>query len=140
MENVIDYLLYLLIVFISVNRTYSLCGAYRKVFVKPIDLHWYFMNYHNDTDTLLRSDVEELRGEPEPKSSVDGPQKALIVEFSLPSSSYATMALREVLKCDTSVANQVQLAQKHIESIKRSNENIANDEFENKKAKIELKE
>lgn len=119
---------------------YSLSGAYRKVFIKPIDLNWYFMKYHNDTDTLLRSDVEELRGEPEPKSADDGPQKALIVEFSLPSSSYATMALREVLKCDTSVANQVQLTQKHIESNKRSNENTADDEVVNKKAKIDLKE
>lgn len=98
------------------------------------------MKYHNDTDTLLRSDVEEVRGEPEPKSADDGHQKALVVEFSLPSSSYATMALREVLKCDTSVGNQVQLTQKHIESNKRSNETAADDAIENKKAKLELKE
>lgn len=133
------YRLVILILF-YVNRTYSLSGAYRKVLIKPIDLNWYFMKYHNDTDTLLRSDVEEIRGEPEPKSADDGPQKALVVEFSLPSSSYATMALREVLKCDTSVANQVQLAQKHIESNKRSNEDTVHDEVVNKKTKIELKD
>lgn len=92
-------------------RTYSLTGAYRKAFIKPIDLKWYFMNYDSDTNTLIRSDIEELRGEPEPESLENGSQKALILEFNLPSSSYATMALREILKCDTSVAHQVQLQQ-----------------------------
>lgn len=92
-------------------RAYSLSGAYRKVFIKPIDLNWYFMKYNVDTDQLIRSDVEEIRGEIEPKSIEDGSQKALILEFTLPSSSYATMALREIMKCDTSVANQVQLQQ-----------------------------
>lgn len=69
------------------------------------------MKYNVDTDQLIRSDVEEIHGENEPKSIEDGSQKALILEFSLPSSSYATMALREIMKCDTSVANQVQLQQ-----------------------------
>lgn len=71
------------------------------------------MNYNSETDTLIRSDLEELRGEPEPESIENGSQKALILEFSLPSSSYATMALREILKCDTSVAHQVQLQQEN---------------------------
>lgn len=70
------------------------------------------MKYNTENDTLIRSDLEELRGEPEPQNIVDGSQKALIVEFSLPSSSYATMALREILKCDTSVGSQMELQQK----------------------------
>lgn len=69
------------------------------------------MKYNTETDTLIRSDIDELRGEEEPKSIENGSQKALILEFSLPASSYATMALREILKCDTSVAHQVQLQQ-----------------------------
>lgn len=86
-------------------------GAYRKAFVRPIDLKWHFMKYNYDQDTLIRSDIEELRGESEPADVENGSQKALIVEFTLPSSSYATMALREILKCDTSVASQMQLQQ-----------------------------
>lgn len=92
-------------------RTYSLCGAYRKVFIKPVDLNWYFMRYNSENDTLIRSDAEELYGDKEPESIENGSQKALIVEFNLPSSSYATMALREFLKSDTSVAGQVHLQQ-----------------------------
>ena len=86
-------------------------GAYRKVLVKPGNLSWTIMRYKNDTDTLIRSDIEELRGDPVPKASDDGQLKALVLDFSLPASSYATMALREVLKADTSAAHQWQLQQ-----------------------------
>lgn len=39
----------------------------------------------------------------------DGKYRALRMEFSLPPSSYATMAIREVLKLDTSIKKQTQL-------------------------------
>lgn len=95
------------------------------------------MNYEHDTDTLIRSDVEEIRGETEPKTIENGSQKALILEFNLPSSSYATMALREILKCDTSVANQVQLQQKNANNLKRTNDTNIDKEIDDKKSKID---
>lgn len=67
------------------------------------------MRHATDTDNLIRSDLEELRGEPEPEFSADGPQQSLLVQFQLPSSTYATMVLREILKEDTSPANQSKL-------------------------------
>lgn len=42
-------------------------------------------------------------------SGVGGKLKALRLDFSLPSASYATMAVREVTKMDTSANYQTQL-------------------------------
>lgn len=108
-----------------VFRTYSLSGTYRRIMVKPIDLNWYLMRYNSDTDALLQSDLEEIRKEQPPVSLEDGQFTALVLEFSLPSSTYATMALREILKSDTSVASQVNLLESV--NLKRSAENAAND-------------
>lgn len=103
-------------------------GAYRRAFIKPIDLNWHLVRYNTENDTLIRSDVEELRGENHAMNVEGGKQKALIIEFSLPSSCYATMALREILKCDTSVAYQVQLQQ--ATALPESSTNDAKNEIE----------
>lgn len=93
----------------DIFRTYSLAGTYRKIMVKPSDLQWHLMRYNSDTDALIQSDLEEIRKETPPASVDDGQFTALVLEFTLPSSTYATMALREILKSDTSVASQVNL-------------------------------
>jgi len=69
------------------------------------------MKYDKDTDALIRSDIEEIRGEPVPLGADNGSLKALVLDFCLPSSTYATMALREILKADTSAAHQCRLQQ-----------------------------
>lgn len=95
------------------------------------------MQYNTENDTLIRSDIEELRGESEPISIDGGSQKALILEFNLPTSSYATMALREILKCDTSVAHQVQLQQSTDDTSKQT-QNETESHIEAKKPKIDV--
>ncbi|XP_014204087.1 pseudouridylate synthase 7 homolog [Copidosoma floridanum] len=84
------------------NKKYSLGGSYRKILEVPKYLSWKIIRYKDQRADLILSDMDELRDMEPIKDEPEGQFKALIVEMSLKSSTYATMALREVLKCDTS--------------------------------------
>ena len=71
---------------------------------------WRFVKYTSDKDMLLNTDLELLRKKDIVDESREGPLTACLLEFSLKSSTYATMALREILKVDTSTENQIKLA------------------------------
>jgi tRNA pseudouridine13 synthase len=100
-------------------RIFSLCGAYRKAFIKPQKFSWKFLKYADQNDDLILSDYSRMMKDPEIESKQDGQHTALILDFTLPQSCYATMLLRELLKSDTSSANQM-LLQKELTS---TNEN-----------------
>ena len=70
--------------------------------VLPNHLEWKMFRYNDPTIPLVLTDLGRLRGDAEPESVVDGKYKAVRIELGLPSSSYATMAVREILKTDTS--------------------------------------
>jgi tRNA pseudouridine13 synthase len=67
------------------------------------------MKYENQNDDLILSDYSRMMKDPEIESKEDGQFKALILNFTLPSSSYATMLLREILKSDTSAESQIKM-------------------------------
>uniref|UniRef100_A0A4W3INT6 Pseudouridylate synthase 7 homolog n=1 Tax=Callorhinchus milii TaxID=7868 RepID=A0A4W3INT6_CALMI len=90
-------------------RDYSLSGAYRKIIIRPQDVSWNVLAYDDHKIPLIHTDLERLEGTPLPEFSKEGKCRALKMEFSLPPSTYATMAIREVLKMDTSIKNQTQL-------------------------------
>ncbi|KAL3851730.1 hypothetical protein ACJMK2_015451 [Sinanodonta woodiana] len=90
-------------------KDYSLSGAYRKLLVKPKDFKWQTMYYDDVNVPLAHGDWDRHKNESEPVSVAGGKHKALILEMSLPSSCYATMAIREVLKADTSAGHQSSL-------------------------------
>lgn len=92
------------------NKKYSLSGAYRNILEIPTSLSWRIMHYENKHDDLILSDIDEMRKFTSPQDKPDGKNKALIIEMCLKPSSYATMALREILKNDTSAETQAALS------------------------------
>lgn len=122
-------------------------GAYRKMIEKAADMSWKFVKYNADYDLLLDTEFEQGRKDrklielPE-----DGPFTACLMEFTLSSSTYATMTLREILKIDTSTQNQIKLAKEGekkdepVEGFKVEEETGANekdDEPEAKRVKLD---
>uniref|UniRef100_A0AAJ7TWR6 Pseudouridylate synthase 7 homolog n=1 Tax=Petromyzon marinus TaxID=7757 RepID=A0AAJ7TWR6_PETMA len=87
-------------------REYSLSGAYRKVIVRPRGMTWELCRYDDSTVPLIATDLDLLEGRSPAPAQPEGRYRALKMEFSLPPSSYATMAVREVLKMDTSIRSQ----------------------------------
>uniref|UniRef100_A0A4W2IPC2 Pseudouridylate synthase 7 homolog n=1 Tax=Bos indicus x Bos taurus TaxID=30522 RepID=A0A4W2IPC2_BOBOX len=90
-------------------RDYSLSGAYRKIIIRPQNVSWEVVAYDDPKIPLFNTDVDNLEGRPPPVFASEGKYRALKMDFSLPPSTYATMAIREVLKMDTSIKNQTQL-------------------------------
>ncbi|CAM6094776.1 unnamed protein product [Calypogeia fissa] len=97
-------------------------GGYRRVVQKLEDFHWKIVGYDDVTLPLSETDSDAIVNlqnqgenqssstnadtEPEttPVNAGNGLYKALQLHFTLPTSSYATMAIRELLKTSTSVA------------------------------------
>ncbi|KAK9306222.1 hypothetical protein QLX08_002966 [Tetragonisca angustula] len=112
------------------NKKYSLGGAYRKILQVPSNLSWNVMHYSKKHADLIMCDINEMRKCSAPKNEPEGKFKALIIQMSLRSSTYATMALREILKSDTSP--QVQAAQSAACDAEFEDSNISQDTEENK--------
>ncbi|XP_061629609.1 pseudouridylate synthase 7 homolog [Phyllopteryx taeniolatus] len=90
-------------------KDYSLAGAYRRVLIRPSDVSWEVIEYDDPKISLVHTDFEKIENKPAPVFNKEGKYRALRLEFSLPPSTYATMAIREVLKLDTSIKKQTQL-------------------------------
>jgi tRNA pseudouridine13 synthase len=100
----------------SSQRDMWLPGAYRHVIVQPRELVWEVMTHADPLADLILSDwdVMEKRTLPvdesaQAASESDNKHVSLKMCFSLPSSSYANMAVREVLKVDMTPGYQTQL-------------------------------
>ena len=86
------------------QREYCLKGEYRNLVAKGDNVSWKIVSYLKDEDQLCQTDLDMIekreRGEGNEvgEHEGEGNKKAVIVSFSLPSSSYATMFLREIMK------------------------------------------
>ena len=79
---------------------YSLPGAYRPIVVKPTDVSWKVVQHSDMNEDLLVSDIDIVLGKSPKEADENGSLRALVIDFTLPSSTYATMALREAMKID----------------------------------------
>ena len=84
------------------RREYSLGGSYRKILHLPRALSWAVLRYTDPDVALAQADEDALLGFDAPAPAADGRFTALQVRLTLGTAAYATMALREVTKTETS--------------------------------------
>ncbi|KAL8200162.1 hypothetical protein R6Q57_011501 [Mikania cordata] len=90
----------------------SMSGAYRRVFGKAKDFEWELIKYRDVSIPLTTTDLDMVtRTNKSPKGEAVlqeneslAEQLALKLSFTLATSCYATMAIRELLKTSTSVS------------------------------------
>ncbi|KAM7358136.1 pseudouridine synthase 7 [Cochliomyia hominivorax] len=118
-------------------KMFAMAGAYRKLVLKPTNMSWEFRSYTDPNETLILSDFELLKGKTIKDFKVEGEgnYEALLLDFCLPPAAYATMMLRELLKCDTSAAAQTNLQQSVLKQ-KRKADNDNEDDDSIKEAKL----
>ncbi|KAG0250484.1 multisubstrate pseudouridine synthase 7 [Mortierella polycephala] len=88
------------------SKDYSLSGSYRCILSKPENVEWEIVRYDESNIPLTVTDLEGMDGKTKPEVSKEGKYLALILNLTLKSSQYATMAIREVCKQDTSAGFQ----------------------------------
>ncbi|CCD24934.1 pseudouridine synthase PUS7 NDAI_0E01180 [Naumovozyma dairenensis CBS 421] len=97
-------------------REFSMAGSYRKIIEKPEQLDYRIVHYSSPTQQLVNTDLEILNNQVAKdncqkymKDKLEryipdkgGDKTAVILKFQLGTSAYATMALRELMKLETS--------------------------------------
>ncbi|KAI8873164.1 tRNA pseudouridine synthase D [Ramicandelaber brevisporus] len=82
------------------QKDFSLSGSYRRILGRAKDLSWQFVHY-DDPNVDIDSNTGDS-GEGDSNDKGEGRYVALVTDFKLDTSSYATMALREIIRRDTS--------------------------------------
>lgn len=86
-------------------REFSLAGSYRHLISKPNAVEWWIRKYEASDEQMVKTDLEllneKLKEEDRIITEGEGSKTALILKLQLSTSQYATMALREVMKVDT---------------------------------------
>jgi tRNA pseudouridine13 synthase len=91
-----------------------MCGDYRKLICKPSDITFEVREYHDPLQPLLQTDLMKVNDIDVNSSSLcisNGKENhiGMTIGFTLPPSSYATVALRELTKRPTSSEYQSKL-------------------------------
>lgn len=90
------------------GKHFSLAGSYRHLIVHPEALSYQMLDYNDENETVLHTDLDIIFDSKEKEPHTATPEErackytGLRLSFSLPPSAYATMALREILRSETS--------------------------------------
>lgn len=88
-------------------KDFSFSGSYRRLITKPKELKFFKKNYKNSTDSIINTDLDILDAKKKGielkriKDDIEGDKLAIVLQFQLDTSSYATMMLREIMRMDT---------------------------------------
>jgi len=88
--------------FVRKQKEYCLGGSYRHILHLPKELSWSVLRYTDPDVPLAQADEDKLLGFDAPVAVNDGKFEALQIRLTLGTAAYATMALREVTKTETS--------------------------------------
>ncbi|KAG6869284.1 hypothetical protein C0993_000037 [Termitomyces sp. T159_Od127] len=88
--------------FVRKQKDYTLNGSYRAILHLPKELSWDILRYTDPEVALAQADEDKLLGFDPPAIVEDGKFMALQINITLGTASYATMALREITKTETS--------------------------------------
>ncbi|KAH9420432.1 multisubstrate pseudouridine synthase 7 [Dermatophagoides pteronyssinus] len=89
--------------FSNLGQQWCVNGSYRKLIVRPSEFEWEWLEYQDDTKPLIQTDLDRIQSinneikMMEKKDNNDNYQ-ALKIMIRLPTSSYATICLRELTK------------------------------------------
>ncbi|VDK76534.1 unnamed protein product [Litomosoides sigmodontis] len=92
--------------FEALEKEWAVSGVMRPLIIKPQNVKYKILTYP-EARTKLQTDFE---GDVDLESIGTGDFHAVALEFSLPSGSYATIALREITRCDMSKLAQISMA------------------------------
>ncbi|KAF8897636.1 pseudouridine synthase [Infundibulicybe gibba] len=95
--------------FVRKQKEYTLNGSYRAILHLPKELSWSILRYTDPDVALAQADEDKLLGFDPPVIVEDGKFMALQINITLGTASYATMALREITKTETSSHFQTSL-------------------------------
>ncbi|GLE10453.1 hypothetical protein PINS_up022575 [Pythium insidiosum] len=91
----------------ATNSEYHLPGSYRHLIRRPIDVVHEIKRYNDPTIPLVGTDIDALQDRSAAASGAERPVSRTMLEFQLKPSSYATMAVRELMKQSSNVSAQV---------------------------------
>lgn len=129
----------------SIFSAKELPGDYRKIIVLPGNVEHFIVNYTDlekaiiphpfETNNSERGEQMKATEAAEVKKDENSRHtlKALRLKFQLPSSAYATMAIRELTKTSTHLENQIQLNEQSLRHNNTSTRKHKSNKFDHRK-------